>query len=438
MSKQFQKPRGTEDVLPAMQPYWIAIHKAIQEITQLFGYSRIDTPIFEDAALFEKGTGDTTDIIEKEMYSFADRGGDFLALTPEATPALCRAYLENGMGSQPQPVRLYTTAPMFRYDRPQQGRLRQFTQFDCEVLGSGDPYTDAELIELLWGFYEHLGLTGIEIRLSSIDDLATRKNYIDDLLAYYQPLSDSLSEDSQRRLQTNPLRLLDSKDERDLAFKEKAPKLIDRLSEDAAKHFETVKESLTTAAIPFTIDPLLVRGLDYYNRTVFEFVPQGDNRAQNTIGAGGRYDGLMKNLGGPSTPAVGFAAGFERIILEMQRQEKILVPANNVTIYIAHLGTEAGKESIRLASALRKNKLSTVIGESTRSLKAQLRKANTSGVQITIIIGEEEMSRGTAIIKSMRTDQAQVEAPLNTIPSEIIKLLNHKNDMLTQEFSTNE
>ena len=284
MSKQFQKPRGTEDILPDMQPYWTMINKSIQEVTTLFGYSRIDTPVFENAALFEKGTGDTTDIVEKEMYTFADRGGDMLALTPEATPALCRSYLENGMGSQPQPIRLYTTAPMFRYDRPQQGRLRQFTQFDCEVIGSADPYVDAELIELLWRLYEHLELTDIELRLSSIDDLTSRKKYISDLTNYYQPLSNLLSEDSQRRLQSNPLRLLDSKDERDISFKEKAPKLIDRLSEESEQHFTTVKEALTAAKIPFTIDPLLVRGLDYYNRTVFEFVPKEDETIKKNVG----------------------------------------------------------------------------------------------------------------------------------------------------------
>ena len=424
MSKQFQKPRGTEDILPDMQPYWTMINKSIQEVTTLFGYSRIDTPVFENAALFEKGTGDTTDIVEKEMYTFADRGGDMLALTPEATPALCRSYLENGMGSHPQPIRLYTTAPMFRYDRHQQGRLRQFTQFDCEVIGSADPYVDAELIELLWRLYEHLELTDIELRLSSIDDLTSRKKYISDLTNYYQPLSNLLSEDSQRRLQSNPLRLLDSKDERDISFKEKAPKLIDRLSEESEQHFTTVKEALTAAKIPFTIDPLLVRGLDYYNRTVFEFVPKEDERAQSTIGGGGRYDELIKILGGPHTPAVGFAAGFERIILEMKRQKKTPSPLDSVNVYIAHLGSKAGKESVRLAAELRKNDIACSIGESTRSLKAQLRRANTSGAKITIIIGEEEIKKGTAVIKSMQTDQSQIETPISETITEVVKILN--------------
>ncbi len=424
MSKQFQKPRGTEDILPDMQPYWTMINKSIQEVTTLFGYSRIDTPVFENAALFEKGTGDTTDIVEKEMYTFADRGGDMLALTPEATPALCRSYLENGMGSQPQPIRLYTTAPMFRYDRPQQGRLRQFTQFDCEVIGSADPYVDAELIELLWRLYEHLELTDIELRLSSIDDLTSRKKYISDLTNYYQPLSNLLSEDSQRRLQSNPLRLLDSKDERDISFKEKAPKLIDRLSEESEQHFTTVKEALTAAKIPFTIDPLLVRGLDYYNRTVFEFVAKEDERAQSTIGGGGIYDELIKILGGPPTPAVGFAAGFERIILEMKRQKKTPSPLDSVNVYIAHLGSKAGKESVRLAAELRKNDIACSIGESTRSLKAQLRRANTSGAKITIIIGEEEIKKGTAVIKSMQTDQSQIETPISETITEVVKILN--------------
>ena len=319
MSSRFQAPRGTQDVLPEMQPYWRAIVDAASDIARLHGFRRIDTPVFEVAELFEKGTGDTTDIIEKEMYTFTDRGEEHLALTPEATPSVCRAYLEHGMASLPQPVRLYTTHHMFRYDRPQKGRYRQHTQFDCEVLGSYDPLVDAEVIGLLWMLFQRLGLANLEVRLGSIDDPGPRRAYVERLKDYYRPHIDALSEDSRRRFERNPLRLLDSKDERDLPYKEAAPKLIDSLSPEAAAHHETVQEALNAAGVAVRIDPLLVRGLDYYNRTVFEIVPTDDERAQGTLGGGGRYDGLVELLGGPPTGGMGFGSGIERIILEMQK-----------------------------------------------------------------------------------------------------------------------
>ncbi|MEJ5222784.1 MAG: histidine--tRNA ligase, partial [Tepidiforma sp.] len=281
---RFQAPRGTQDVLPAMQPYWQAVLDAVREVARLHGFQRVDTPMFEDAGVFEKGSGDTTDIVEKEMYVFEDRGGDRLALTPEGTPAIVRAYLEHGMGSWPQPVRLYTTHPMFRYDRPQKGRYRQHTQFDAEVLGSADPLVDAEVITMLWRLYGMLGIRGITVRLGSLDDLEPRRAYVERLKEYYRPFLDRLSEDSRRRFDRNPLRLLDSKDERDLPYKEAAPKLVDQLSPAAREHHEAVQAALSAAGVRFAVDPLLVRGLDYYNRTVFEVVPDDDERAQGTIG----------------------------------------------------------------------------------------------------------------------------------------------------------
>ncbi|MES4792005.1 MAG: histidine--tRNA ligase, partial [Chloroflexota bacterium] len=261
-----------------------ALLDAVREVARLHGFQRIDTPMFEDAAVFEKGSGETTDIVEKEMYVFEDRGGDRFALTPEGTPAIIRAYLEHGMGSWPQPVRLYTTHPMFRYDRPQKGRYRQHTQFDCEVLGSSDPLVDAEVITMLWRLYGMLGIRGVTVRLGSLDDLEPRRAYVQRLKEYYRPYLDRLSEDSRRRFERNPLRLLDSKDERDLPYKDGAPKLVDQLSPAAREHHEMVKAALAAAGVKFVIDPLLVRGLDYYNRTVFEVVPDDDERAQGTIG----------------------------------------------------------------------------------------------------------------------------------------------------------
>lgn len=416
MTTRFQAPRGTQDVLPEMQPYWQAVNDAIRVVTRLHGFRRIDTPAFEYAGVFEKGSGDTTDIVEKEMYAFEDRGGEMLALTPEGTPAICRAYLEHGMASWPQPVRLYTTHQMFRYDRPQKGRYRQHTQFDCEIFGSTEAMVDAEVIALLWRLYEMLGITGLSVRLGSLDDIAPRREYIERLKDYYRPHLDKLSEDSQRRFERNPLRLLDSKDERDLPYKDHAPKLIDELSSDARAHHEVVLAALESTEIPVTIDPLLVRGLDYYNRTVFEIVPDADARAQGTIGGGGRYDGLMEILGGPPTPGMGFGSGIERIILEMQRCGVVFDSSAAADVYIVNKAEGASATVFALASRLRSAGVASIVGESTKSMKAQMRSANASSARIAVIIGEDELAGGAAVVKDLSGDTEQEVATLGRIP----------------------
>lgn len=409
---RFQAPRGTQDVLPAMQPYWQAVLDAVREVARLHGFQRIDTPMFEDAGVFEKGSGDTTDIVEKEMYVFEDRGGDRLALTPEGTPAIVRAYLEHGMSSWPQPVRLYTTHPMFRYDRPQKGRYRQHTQFDAEVLGSADPLVDAEVITMLWRLYGMLGIRGITVRLGSLDDLEPRRAYVERLKDYYRPFLDRLSEDSRRRFERNPLRLLDSKDERDIPFKEGAPKLVDQLSPAAREHHDAVQAALAAAGVKFAVDPLLVRGLDYYNRTVFEVVPDDDERAQGTIGGGGRYDGLVELLGGPPTPGIGFGTGIERIILEMQKNGVVFEPAPAAEVFIVHRGEGSAPAAVRLAAALRDRGIAAVIGEGGRSFKAQLRSANAAGARLALIIGEDELAQGIAMLKPLEGEGEQAGVPL--------------------------
>ena len=415
MATRFQAPRGTQDILPDVQPYWAAVHAAIADVTRLYGFQRLDTPAFEAAALFEKGSGDTTDIVEKEMYTFEDRGGDQLALTPEGTPAICRAYLEHGMGSWPQPVRLYTTHQMFRYDRPQKGRYRQHTQFDCEVFGSTDPLVDAEVISMLWMLYARLGLSGLQVRIASLDDPEPRKAYLERLRAYYQPFRTRLSEDSQRRLDRNALRLLDSKDERDFPFKEAAPKLVDQLSPEAAAHHEAVLTALAAAGIPAVVDPYLVRGLDYYNRTVFEIVPVDDERAQGTIGAGGRYDGLLETLGGPPTPAIGFGTGIERIVLEMQRRDVVFDNVPAAEVFIVHRGEGSGRVAFRIASEMRRQGVPTQVGDGTRSFKAQFRSADTSGARIAVILGESELERGVGVVKDLRGGGEQQEVALDLL-----------------------
>ncbi|MBK6318418.1 MAG: histidine--tRNA ligase [Dehalococcoidia bacterium] len=417
MTTRFQAPRGTQDVLPDMQPYWQAVNDAIRVVTRLHGFRRIDTPAFEYAGVFEKGSGDTTDIVEKEMYTFEDRGGEKLALTPEGTPAICRAYLEHGMASWPQPVRLYTTHQMFRYDRPQKGRYRQHTQFDCEIFGSTDPLVDAEVIAVLWRLYTMLGIRNAGVRLGSLDDIAPRRAYVERLKDYYRPHLPKLSEDSQRRFERNPLRLLDSKDERDLPFKEAAPKLVDNLSPEARAHHETVLGALEATEIPVEIDPLLVRGLDYYNRTVFEIVPTDDARAQGTIGGGGRYDGLMEILGGPPTPGMGFGSGIERIILEMQRSGVVFENEAAADVYIVHKAEGAAAVVFGLASRLRSAGVAAVLGESNKSFKAQMRGANHSGAKFAIIIGDDELARGAGTVKDLTGEGEQESVELGRLPA---------------------
>ena len=417
MTTRFQAPRGTQDVLPDMQPYWQAVNDAIRVVTRLHGFRRIDTPAFEYAGVFEKGSGDTTDIVEKEMYTFEDRGGEKLALTPEGTPAICRAYLEHGMASWPQPVRLYTTHQMFRYDRPQKGRYRQHTQFDCEIFGSTDPLVDAEVIAVLWRLYTMLGIRNAGVRLGSLDDIAPRRAYVERLKDYYRPHLPELSEDSQRRFERNPLRLLDSKDERDLPYKEAAPKLVDNLSPEARAHHETVLGALEATEIPVEIDPLLVRGLDYYNRTVFEIVPTDDARAQGTIGGGGRYDGLMEILGGPPTPGMGFGSGIERIILEMQRSGVVFENEAAADVYIVHKAEGAAAMVFGLASRLRSAGVAAVLGESNKSFKAQMRGANHSGAKFAVIIGDDELARGAGTVKDLTGEGEQESVELGRLPA---------------------
>ncbi|MBK7126838.1 MAG: histidine--tRNA ligase [Dehalococcoidia bacterium] len=417
MTTRFQAPRGTQDVLPDMQPYWQAVNDAIRVVTRLHGFRRIDTPAFEYAGVFEKGSGDTTDIVEKEMYTFEDRGGEKLALTPEGTPAICRAYLEHGMASWPQPVRLYTTHQMFRYDRPQKGRYRQHTQFDCEIFGSTDPLVDAEVIAVLWRLYTMLGIRNAGVRLGSLDDIAPRRAYVERLKDYYRPHLPNLSEDSQRRFERNPLRLLDSKDERDLPYKDAAPKLVDNLSPEARAHHETVLGALEATEIPVEIDPLLVRGLDYYNRTVFEIVPTDDARAQGTIGGGGRYDGLMEILGGPPTPGMGFGSGIERIILEMQRSGVVFENEAAADVYIVHKAEGAAAMVFGLASRLRSAGVAAVLGESNKSFKAQMRGANHSGAKFAVIIGDDELARGAGTVKDLTGEGEQESVELGRLPA---------------------
>jgi len=396
----YQAARGTQDILPPEQPYWRYLEKAIAEITRLYGYQRIDTPTFEETSLFTRSVGEGTDIVDKEMYTFDDKGGKSMTLRPEGTAPVCRAYVQHGMSSLPQPVKLYYIASFFRYDRPQAGRLREYHQFGYEVFGDDDPALDAEVIDMAWNFYKSIGLEKINLQLNSIGCKACRPQYLTNLKEYYKQYAAQLCNDCQNRLEKNPLRLLDCKQESCQGFAENAPHGIDRLCPDCAAHFKQLQKYLGLLQIPFQLNHRLVRGLDYYTRTVFEIQPEVEG-GQSTIGGGGRYDGLIEELGGKATPAIGFATGMERIILNLKSQGINIPEPFALQVYIAYLGDAARDEAIKLTANLRRAGISTAVSSGSKSLKSQLRQANTLGALYTVIIGEEEVKAGTAALRHM-------------------------------------
>ena len=405
----FTAPRGTADILPAEQPYWQRVFKEAEELCRLFGYARIDTPIFEEAALFERGVGSATDIIQKEMYVFGDRSGEKMALRPEGTANVCRAYLQHGMQNLPQPVRLYYVSPTFRYERPQAGRRRQHMQLGCEAIGEGDAAVDGELIELVWRLYENLGLKDLVLLLNTIGDHKCRPTYLKALKAYYKGHVDDLCRDCRDRYERNPLRLLDCKQESCQPVISAAPKMSDQLCDECRDHFDALCRYLDALSIPYKIDPHLVRGLDYYTRTVFEVQPRGGGQ-QSTIGAGGRYDGLIEELGGKPTPGIGFATGIERIVLNMKKHKATVAPPIAPEVYVAHQNAKARAEAVRLVSRLRREGIAATMAMGDRSLKSQMRQANTVGAAYALILGEEELATGTVQVRKM-ADGSQRQLP---------------------------
>jgi histidyl-tRNA synthetase len=418
VAQEYKAPRGTQDVLPEDQPYWDFVRDAASRLAAVFGYGRIETPVFEEASLFTRGVGEITDIVQKEMYIFKDRGGLDLALRPEGTAPVCRAYLEHGMHNQPQPVRLWYWTPIFRYDRPQAGRYRQHHQFGIEAIGEADSAVDAEVIELLWRLYEELGLTSLALQLNSIGDKQCRPQYLEVLRAYYRDKLDSVCDDCRARFDRNPLRLLDCKQERCQPIIAGAPPITDHLCEDCAAHFTDLKALLVSASVPFTLNPRLVRGLDYYTRTVFEVTPP-DEGAQSTIGGGGRYDGLIELLGGRPTPGVGFATGIERIILNLKRQAVAVPGQRGPDVYVAVQSPAARVPAFRLASELRRGGIAALVGASERSLKAQMRQADALGARYVAILGERELADSSVTLKDLATG-GQETAPIGETSARIV------------------
>ena len=405
----FQAPRGTTDRLPPEQKYWRYVEDAAVSVARRFGYGRIDSPMFEDAGLFVRGVGEGTDIVEKEMYVFADRGGDQLTLRAEGTAPVCRAYLQHGMSNRPQPVRMYYLCPVFRYERPQAGRFRQHHQFGVEAIGDGDPSVDAEVIELAWTLMHDIGLSDLALLVNSIGDPECRPEYMAALKAYYEKQRAHLCGDCRQRLERNPLRLLDCKVETCRALGNEAPKSVECLCAGCESHWRSVQSYLKAAGIPARVDHRLVRGLDYYTRTVFELQPAVGG-AQSTVCGGGRYDGLMEQLGGRPTPGIGFGSGLERLILNLQRAETPVAEEPSPQYLIATVGAEARLAGVRLARRLRTAGVGAILANGGRALRGQMRQANALGMGAALILGEDEVRDGTVVVRDLRTSEQRAVA----------------------------
>jgi len=402
----YRAPRGTADVMPVEQKYWRYIESKTRSLSQRYGYSRLDTPIFEHTGLFVRGVGEGTDIVEKEMYSFLDRGGESFTLRPEGTAAICRAYLEHGMANLPQPVRLYYLSPAFRYERPQAGRFRQHQQFGVEAIGDSDPAIDAEVVELAWYLMGELNLNDVQLIMNSIGDSNCRPGYIEQIKRFYASKTTDICEDCHKRLTRNPLRLLDCKKDKCQEIAQEAPRCIEYLCSECLDHWEQLLKYLDSLNIPYTINHRLVRGLDYYTRTVFEIQPINSS-GQSTICAGGRYDGLIGELDGEPTPGIGFASGFERIILNLKTQGVYIPEEALPEVVIAYLGTDAKNKALTLASKLRKVGIGSLLAPGGKSLKSQMRYANSLGVPYVAVLGEDEIEKGTIILRNMSKGEQQ-------------------------------
>ena len=409
----YRAPRGTSDILPSEQAYWRYIEQKVAVIGQLYGYERIDAPAFEDTRLFARSVGEDTDIVKKEMYTFQDRGGSLLTLRPEGTAPVCRAYLEHGLHNLPQPVKLYYIASIFRYERPQAGRYRQHYQFGYEAIGNDDPTLDAEIIDMAWQFLLSVNLRRLSLQLNSIGCKKCRPGYIAALKDYYADHTRDLCSDCKTRLKRNPLRLLDCKKPSCQQIADPAPRSIDYLCPECEEHFSRLKRYLGLLDLPFVVNHHLVRGLDYYTKTVFEIQPE-EGGTQSTLCGGGRYDDLIEELGGKPTPAIGFAAGIERIILNLKKQNVAIPPLPKPQVFIAYLGNDARDEAIKLASTLRRAGIGVIEAVGNKSLKSQLRQANTLGVRYALIIGEQEVNTGTVILRDM-TSAEQKTIPVNEV-----------------------
>lgn len=406
------KPRGTEDILPADSPLWQRIEQTAREVCGVYGYKEIRTPVFEDTSLFQRGVGDTTDVVQKEMYTFEDKGGRSITLRPEGTASLVRSFIENSLYADPQPTKLFYNIACYRYEKPQSGRLREFHQFGVECFGGTSVATDAEIISLAMTFFEKLGVNDLQLRINSIGCPVCKKEYNKKLREYFEAQKDKLCETCLSRLDKNPMRILDCKSEICSAIAKDAPKMIDNLCDDCKNHFESTTGYLDTVGIKYTIDPGIVRGLDYYTRTVFEITSDALG-AQSTVCGGGRYNGLVEELGGKPTEGIGFAVGLERLVMIMKRQGADCTAGSiKPRVFIAAIGTEADIKAQKLVYDLRKLGCAAERDLCGRSVKAQMKYSNKLGAVYSIVLGEDEIKKEKAAAKNMDTGET-VEIALN-------------------------
>ena len=415
----FQAPRGTADHLPQEQKYWRYIESKATDVAARFGFGRIDTPTFEDSNLFIRSVGEGTDIVEKEMYTFDDRGGDSITLRPEGTAPVCRAYLEHGMHNLPQPVRMYYFCPVFRYERPQAGRFRQHHQFGVEVLGDADPSVDVEVIEVAWELMIGLGLNEINLLINNVGDAQCRPAYVAKLKEYYSRHQASLCLDCKARLERNPLRLLDCKVETCHAIGNDAPRSAENLCDECSDHWTKLLSYLDIMQLPYQIDHRLVRGLDYYTRTVFEVQPV-DGGGQSTICGGGRYDGLITELGGRETPGIGFATGLERLTLNLKRSEVQVPDIPSPKYLVANVGDSARNAALELSVNLRRAGVGAILSSGSRGLRGQMRQANALEIPYALILGDDELEKGEVVVRDMESS-VQESKPLAEFMEEVSK-----------------
>ncbi|SFS58949.1 histidine--tRNA ligase [Paenibacillus sp. BC26] len=413
----FQKPPGTQDFLPGSVEKWQFVESKAREICRRFNFREIRTPMFEMTELYKRGVGETTDIVEKEMYTFTDRGNRSLTLRPEGTAGAVRAYVENKLYGEPDLTKLYYIGPMFRYERQQAGRYRQFHQFGIEALGAVDAALDAEVIALGYTFYAEVGLKDVRVEINSVGTPAVRAAFREKLLGFLEPKREILCKDCQSRMDRNPLRVLDCKN--DQHHFEGAPSILDSLDEECSTHFEALQMHLTGMNIPYSINPRLVRGLDYYTHTAFEYKAEGIG-AIDTIGGGGRYNGLVADIGGPDQPGVGLGLGLERTVMLLESQGVQLDNLHQVDVYMVGLGEAADREVTRLLHGLRMRGISAERDYQGRKMKAQMKSADRLQVRFTAILGDDELERGEIMLKNMTTGEQQAVA-LDQLADVILK-----------------
>jgi histidyl-tRNA synthetase len=418
---KLQTPQGMPDILPEDQPYFKKVLETAEEIAQFYGFGRIDPPILEYTQLFEKGTGQSTEIVQKQMYTLRTKGGDYLTLRPEFTPSIARAYIEHGMQSWPQPVKLFCAGPLFRHERPQAGRFRQFHQFNLEILGSKKPIVDVEIIYIFYNILKALGLKNLIIEINSIGDSQCRPYYKKILVHYLKNHEQMLCSDCKKRLKRNPLRILDCKQIKCQKVASQAPQVIDHLCDECHNHFEKVLEFLDELNLPYHLNPYLVRGLDYYTKTVFEIVEQDEGKEGSLVG-GGRYDDLLKLLSRKEIPGCGGAGGVERIVSVIKRKEIKVKKANPPQVFLAQLGDVAKVRILEILEELRRANILAGHLLSKDSLSSQLKIADRRGAKFAVIIGQEEAKKEEAIIRDMEKGSQKIVKAKKIIP-EIKRLI---------------